>query len=176
MGMTYSFAPCTVVLHQLYHNIMASKECSYRNDRIGMNDHSQSKWNSNVGMSTRWSIINTSARYGYLASSVRTISNAFVQFFVPEKYLKIPWYNNCQFNFQQRCLTVMRKRFWSTINVQISQRSFDTKLKCWLQRNGLTNPGSGTSLVLKWQIFLIFWCTHNRFNLESNSCKENQVC
>jgi hypothetical protein len=99
-----------------------------------------------------------------------------VQFFVPGNYLEIPWYNNCQFNFQQRCLTVMRKRFWSTINVQISQRSFDTKLKCWLQRNGLTNPGSGTSLVLKWQIFLIFWCTHNRFNLESNSCKENQVC
>lgn len=116
------------------------------------------------------------ARTGNLASSARTISIAYVQFFVPGNSLEIPWSNNCQSNFQQHCLTVMCKRFWSTINVRRYQRSFDTKLKCWLQRNGLKNPGSGTSLVLKWLIFLIFWCTHHRFNLDSNSCKENQVC
>ena len=104
------------------------------------------------------------------------INYACVQFFVPGNSLEIPWSNNCQSNFQQHCLTVMCKRFWSTINVRRYQRSFDTKLKCWLQRNGLKNPGSGTSLVLKWLIFLIFWCTHHRFNLDSNSCKENQVC
>ena len=34
-----------------------------------------------------------SARTGNLASSVRTIPITYVQFFVPEKYLEIPWYH-----------------------------------------------------------------------------------
>jgi len=35
----------------------------------------------------------TDARTGNLASSVRTIPITYVQFFVPEKYLEIPWYH-----------------------------------------------------------------------------------
>ena len=36
----------------------------------------------------------TDARTGNLASSVRIIPIASVQFFVPEKYLEIPWYHH----------------------------------------------------------------------------------
>jgi len=43
-------------------------------------------------MSTRLSIINTSARTGILKPSLRTISIASVPLLVPENYLQIPWY------------------------------------------------------------------------------------
>ncbi len=65
--------------------------------------------NGNVSKRDSIEQLAENARTGKLKPSLRTIPNPYVLLLVPEYYLQIPCYNNCQSNFQRCHLILMRK-------------------------------------------------------------------